>query len=124
MCIRDRRLVFVQSIGQGNPGILKLGGPVDIVFLVKTGAQLHHAEHIFAVFRGAYQGRDDLAGRCDTVQCNLDGNDVGVAGSFVQKPYKMPHTLVRIRKKQILFHSLRHDGPIRRQKQRRSLRCV
>ena len=57
--------------GQGNPGILKLGGPVDIVFLVKTGAQFYHAEHIFAVFRGAYQGRDDLAGRCDTVQCNL-----------------------------------------------------
>ena len=65
-------LVIVKAVEHGAARILQLLGPVDVVLLVKAGAQLDHGHDLLAVFGGGDQGVDDLGIAGHTVEGHLD----------------------------------------------------
>ncbi len=81
-------LVVIEAVDHGAARIFQLLRPVDVVLLVKAGAQLHQRHHFLAVFGGFHQGLHDLRFPRHAVQGHLDGDDIRVTGGLLSMSMK------------------------------------
>ena len=77
-------LVLPESVENVTAGILQAMGHLDVVGLVKAGAQFHQNYDFLAVFSGLYQCIDNLAALCHPVKGHLDGNHRLILCSLLQ----------------------------------------
>ena len=96
-------LVIVEAVHHRAARILQLLGPVDVVLLVKAGAQFHHGHDLFAVFRRIDQRADDLGVAGHAVQRHLDGNDVGIRARAQQHTNERADALVRVSQENVVL---------------------
>ena len=75
---------------------LQLFRPDDIVFLVKSGFQLHKHGNLFPVFRRLLQGRNDGRIAAYPIKGLLDGQHLRIPGRLSDKPYHRLEALVRM----------------------------
>ena len=99
-------LVIVKAVEHGAARILQLLGPVNVVLLVKAGAQLHHGHHFLAVLSGGNEGLHDLGVRRHTVQRHFDGHHVGIRAGAQQHPDEGADALVGIGQQHIVAAGL------------------
>ena len=99
-------LVVVKAVEHRAAGILQLLGPVDVVLLVKAGAQLDHGDDFLAVFGGGNQRVDDLRVGSHTVQRHFYRNNVGVVGGAQQHTDKGADALVGVRQQHVVLAHL------------------
>ena len=100
-------LVVIEAVDHGAARIFQLLRPVDVVLLVKAGAQLHQRHHFLAVFGGFHQGLHDLRFPRHAVQGHLDGDDIRVTGGLFEHVDEGPDGLVRVAQQHIvLLHFL------------------
>ena len=117
--------VILETVDDRASGFFQLLRPVDVVLLVKTGAQLDQCHDFLAVLGGFDKGLNDLGFPGHTVEGHLDGDDIRVVGGFFQHRDKGPDGLVRVAEKDVvLLHFLgevvilrRKHGPCRRVEQ-------
>ena len=83
-------------------------GPVNVVFFIEPGPQLHHDPHFLAVFRRLNQSVDDLGVFRHPVQSDLNGNHVRILGSLLQQPQERIHRVIGIIEQQIFPLDLGH----------------
>ena len=90
-----------QAIYYMAPCLLKHLCPVDIVFFVKTGFQLHQNRHLLSIVRCLRQSRNNGRVSADTVQGLLDGQDRLVPCSAANKVHHRIKTLIWMVKQDI-----------------------
>ena len=98
------------AIHHMTAGTFQQAGPLDVVFLIKAGFQLHQNIHLLAVFGGFHQCIHHLAVVGQTIKSHLDGDHVRVAGGLVQQLQEGTDALIRIVNQLVLFQDLRNDG--------------
>ena len=95
--------------------------PVDVVLLVKAGAQLDEYQHFLAVFRREAEGVDQFGFLGQAVDGDLDGGDAGIVGGAAHEAQKRLHALVGVGQKHVppageveetAAHELRREGPV------------
>lgn len=96
-------LIILEAVDDGAAGAFQLLGPVDVVLLVKAGAQLHQRHHFLAVFGGFHQRLHDLGLPRHTVQCHFDGNDLRIMGSLFEHGNEGPDGLVRVAEQHVML---------------------
>ena len=99
-------LVIVKAVEYRAAGILQLFGPVDVVLLVKAGAQLDHGHDFLAVFCSGNQRIDDLRVAGHAVQRHFNGNDVRVRRSAQQHADERADALVWVGQQHIVLADL------------------
>ena len=99
-------LVVVKTVEHGTARVLQLLGPVNVVLLVKAGAQLHHGHHFLAVLSGSNEGLHDLGVGCHAVQRHFDGYHVRIRAGTQQHPDKGADALVGIGQQHIMAAGL------------------
>ena len=107
-------LVIFKAVEDGAPGFFQLLGPVDVVLLVKTGAQLHQRYDFLAVFGGFHQRLHDLGLPRHPVEGHLDGDDRRVLRGLFQHGDEGPDGLVRIAEEDVVLFHLGREVIIRR----------
>src|SRR5699024_10165121 len=83
-------LIAVQAVNNLASGILQTAGPLDIIFLIKAGTELHKHNNFFSILRSLNERLNHLTLLCKTVQCHLDGNHVLILRSLGQETQKRP----------------------------------
>ena len=106
--------VIIKAINDRTACAFQLLRPVDIVLLVKAGAQLHQRHHLFAVLSGFHQRLYDLGLPRHTVQCHFDGNDLRIMGSLFEHGNEGPDGLVRVAEQHIVLLHLSGKVVVRR----------
>ena len=120
-------LVVVEAVDDGASRFLEVLRPVDVVLLIKAGAQLHQRHDLLAVFGGLHEGLHDLGLPGHPVEGHLDGDDVGVLRGLFEHRNEGADGLVRIAQQHIMLFHLggevvvlrRQHGPGRRIEQLR-----
>ena len=96
-------LVVLKAVDNLAAGLLQPFGPVDVVLLVETGAQLDQHGHILAVFCGRAQVFNQLGLARETVDRDADGDNVRVACGLADHLQERLHGFIRIGKQDVLF---------------------
>ena len=96
-----------QAVNDLTAGVLEHLGVVDVVLLVKPGAQLQKAEHALSPIRGICERRGNLAACREPVERDADGNDVRIVRRLVEVFHKRAHALERVREQKILLFQIR-----------------
>ena len=78
-------------------------GPVNVVFLVKTGLQLHQHKDLLAPVRRLCQGSHNGGVAADAVQSLLDSQYLRISGSRLHEIYHRIKGLVRMVEQNISF---------------------
>ena len=78
-------LVADQAEDHVHAVLLEFAGPLDVVRLVKPGAQLHHHRHLLALIYRVHQGADDPRVAPGAIEGHLDGEHVRICGGRLQK---------------------------------------
>ena len=120
-------LVVVEAVDDGASRFLEVLRPVDVVLLIKAGAQLHQRYDLLAVFGGLHEGLHDLGLPGHPVEGHLDGDDIGVLRGLFEHRNEGADGLVRIAQQHIMLFHLgcevvvlrRQHGPGRRIEQLR-----
>ena len=95
--------VIIKAIEHRAASFFQLFGPVDVVLLVKAGAQLHHGGNFLAVFRCIDQRLHDLGIACHAVQGHFDADNIRVGTCFHQHADERADALVRVREQNVMF---------------------
>ena len=74
--------------------LLELARPLDVVGLVKPGAQSHHGGDLLALVDRVHQGADDALIAAGAVQRHLEGEHLAVLGGVFQKFHDAVEILV------------------------------
>ena len=85
-----------------HAGFLKHAGLVDVVFLVEPGLELDERGHLFLVFGGACQRRDDRVGLGRAVQGHLDGQHLRIFRCLLDELHDRAERLVGMVNQQVL----------------------
>ena len=107
-------LVILKTVDDRAACAFQLLGPVDVVLLVKAGAQLHQGHDFLAVFGRFRQRLHDLGLPRHAVEGHLDGDDVRVVGGLFQHGNEGPDGLVRIAEQHIVLLHLGGKVVVRR----------
>ena len=107
-------LVVLETVNHSTAGAFQLLGPVDVVLLVKAGAQLHQRYHFLAVFSSLHQRLHDLGLPRHAVEGHLDGDDVRVLRSLFEHGDKGTDGLVRVAEQHIMLLHLSSQIIVRR----------
>ena len=89
-------LVVLKAVDDLAAGLLHALGPVDVVLLVKAGAQLDQGGDVLAVFGCGAQVFDQLGLARKTVDRDADGQHGRVVGRFADHLQKRLHALIGI----------------------------
>ena len=81
-------LVVLKAVEHRAARVLKALGPVDVVELVKAGAQLDYRCHVLAVLGGLAEVVHELCLAGQAVDGYLDGYDRRVVRGLAQQPEK------------------------------------
>ena len=96
-------LIILEAVDDGAAGAFQLLGPVDVVLLVKAGAQLHQRYYFLAVFGGFHQRLHDLGLPRHAVEGHLDGDDIRVLCGLFEHGDKGTDGLVRIAEQHVML---------------------
>ena len=96
-------LVVGQAVDHPAACVLQHLGIVDIVLLVKAGAQLQQAEHVLAAVGGIGQSRRDSAAAGHPVERNLEGQDLRIVRRLVDQVHKAQHALEGVAQQQVIL---------------------
>ena len=107
-------LVVLEAVDDSTAGAFQLLGPVDVILLVKAGAQLHQCYHFLAVFGGFHQRLHDLGLPRHAVEGHLDGDDVRVLCGFFEHGDKGADGLVRVAEQHVMLLHLGSQIIVRR----------
>ena len=107
-------LVILEAVDDGAAGAFQLLGPVDVILLVKAGAQLHQRYHFLAVFGSLHQCLHDLGLPRHAVEGHLDRDDVRVLCGFFEHGDKGANGLVRVAEQHVMLPYLGSQIIIRR----------
>ena len=107
-------LIVLKAVDDGAACAFQLLGPVDVVLLVKAGAQFHQRHHFLAVFGGFHQCLHDLRLPRHAVEGHLDGDDVRVLCGLFEHGDKGTDGLVRVAEQHIMLLHLGGQIIIRR----------
>ena len=99
-------LVLGQAVDHMAAGVLEELGIVDVVLLVKAGAQLQQAQHVLAPVGRVGQCGGNLAAGGHAVKRDLDGENFRIVGSFVDQVHKGHHALERVAEEQIVLFNV------------------
>ena len=96
-----------QAVNDLTSGVFEHLGIVNIILLVKPGAQLQKAEHALSPVGGIRERCGNLAACREPVERDADGHDVRIVRRFVEIFHERAHALKRIRQQQILLFQIR-----------------
>ena len=99
-------LVIVEAVEHSAARVLELLGPVDVVLLVKAGAQLDHRDDLLAVLGSGDQGVHDLGVAGHAVERHFDRHNVGVSTRAQQHLDKRANALVRVGQQHVMLADL------------------
>ena len=103
-------LVIVEAVDDVASGLLKALGPLDVVALVETRAQLEQRGHVFAVFGRGNKGLSQARLACQAVQRDFDAHDIGVDGGFLEQLHERVHSFIRVREQHVAAKHLVGDA--------------
>ena len=107
-------LIILEAVDDGAAGAFQLLGPVDVVLLVKAGAQLYQCHHFLAVFSCFHQCLHDLGLPRHAVEGHLDRDDVRVLCGLFEHGDKGADGLVRVAEQHVMLLYLSGQIIIRR----------
>ena len=105
-------LIAIQSIDDLAAGLFQTAGPFYIVFLVKTGFQLHQHQDVFPILRRFDQAFHNLAVPGYPVKGHFNGHHLGVSGCLLQEIQKRLHAFKRIGEQLVPLPDLGHHGAV------------
>ena len=109
-------LIVRQAVDDPASGVLQPAGHLDVVGLVKPGAQLHEHGDVLTVLRGLHQILHHLAVGGHPVEGHLDGHDPLVLTGLVEQLQEGTHTLKGIGEQHVLLPDLVDDAPLQIQR--------
>ncbi len=99
------------AVDNGATGLFQALGPLDVVLLVKAGAQLHKDGDLFAVLHGVDERLAQAALLGHAVKRDANGDAVLVKGGLVYQIEERPHGLVGVGEELVaLQHLLAHGA--------------
>ena len=107
-------LVVLKAVNDRAACAFQLLGPIDVVLLVKAGAQLHQRHNFLAVFGRLHQRLHDLGFPRHAVEGHLDGDDLRIMRSLFQHRDERPDGLVRVAQQHIVLLYLGGEVVVRR----------
>ncbi len=105
-------LEALDAVGDGAAGLLQALRPVDVVFLVKPGAQLKQRGDVLAVFGGLGQVADDFGRARQAVNRDLDADDRGVGRGLAQQAQEGIHAFIGEVQQDVPPQDLREHRPV------------
>ena len=76
-----------QAVDDMRAGFFQAFGPLDVIFFVKAGFELHEDRNLLAVLCGFHQGSDNGRIAADSVQRLLNGQHLGIKGGLAYEVY-------------------------------------
>ena len=98
------------AVDNGAAGLFQTLGPLDVVLLVKAGAELHEYRDLFAVFGSIDERLAQAALFGHAVERDAQRDALGVVGCFVHQVQERVHGLVRVKEQLVVLQHLLADG--------------